>query len=166
MSLNFFQVFIHLVLGIGFSLEEDSRSPFWNVSNKVRNRFQLLYGFKGLVVHHFRSDNLFTTHACESNNRFGSIIQGWEEGQATTLVRYIFYGVVNDGGYETDSPFRTDEDVIQDIHDFIEINQGVEAITSGIFDFVFPFNHVHQFLVFHDVCTDFIKSFYDIRAGL
>ena len=163
MVFNESQVLIYRFFRVAFSLEQDGTCTFRHLTNEFRYVFKALNGAQGLIVHHFCGDNLFTAHISERYNRKGCIVQCFEEHEAAAFIRHVFNRVVHHFRYEAQCTFRADEQMVDDVNNIFKINEGVQAVTCCIFNFIFVMNQMRQFFVSQDFFAQLQEIFYHLR---
>ena len=62
-------------------------------------------------------------------------------------MRHVFNRVVHHFRYEAQCTFRADKQVVDDVDNIFKINEGVQAVTCCIFNFIFVMNQMRQFFV-------------------
>ena len=78
-------------------------------------------------------------------------------------MRHVFNSVIHHFRYEAQCTFGTNEQVIDDIDNIFKINEGVQAVACGIFNFIFVVNQMRQFFVSQDIFAQLQEIFYHLR---
>ena len=154
-------VFVQVFLGRSARLHQQGTDLVVKGVQPIGQAGGALHGAQRSPVHKLGGGNGQSGHC---GSEITGILDRGQQHEGRCLERRFFNGAVGHFGDEAQGAFRTHHEMLQDFKGIFVINQGVDAVARGVFDFELAADAVCQGCVAHDLVSKSGQAVKDVAV--